>query len=150
MGPEKIAYISCNPETLARDLKYLTKKGYQVKKIQPVEMFAFTEHVETVCLLGRKIVNDKNVEYAHVDYEPKDAEYLKSAKGSASYREIKEWIKEQHDVSVSNLYIAQVKDKLGFEKRENYNTGAEGHRVPNCPAEKEKLILEAFKHFRMI
>ena len=106
--------------------------------------------VETVCLLGRKIVNDKNVEYAHVDYEPKDAEYLKSAKGSASYREIKEWIKEQHDVSVSNLYIAQVKDKLGFGKRENYNKGADGHRVPNCPAEKEKLILEAFKHFRMI
>ena len=58
--------------------------------------------------MGRKIVNDKNVEYAHVDYEPKDAEYLKSAKGSASYREIKEWIKEQHDVSVSNLYIATV------------------------------------------
>ena len=109
-----------------------------------------TTHVETVCLLGREIVNDKNVEYAHVDYEPKDAEYLKSAKGSASYREIKEWIKEQHDVSVSNLYIAQVKDKLGFGKRENYNKGADGHRVPNCPAEKEKLILEAFKHFRMI
>ena len=113
-------------------------------------MFPSTGNIETVCLLGREIVNDKNVEYAHVDYEPKDAEYLKSAKGSASYREIKEWIKEQHDVSVSNLYIAQVKDKLGFEKRENYNKGADGHRVPNCPAEKEKLILEAFEHFRMI
>ena len=87
-----------------------------------------TTHIETVCLLGREIVNDKNVEYAHVDYEPKDAEYLKSAKGSASYREIKEWIKEQHDVSVSNLNIAQVKDKLGFGKRENYNKGAETAR----------------------
>ena len=54
MGPEKIVYISCNPETLARDLKYLTKKWYQVKKIQPVEMFAFTEHLETVVLLERK------------------------------------------------------------------------------------------------
>ena len=54
MGPEKIVYISCNPETLARDLKYLTKKGYQVKKIQPVEMFAFTEHVETVVMLSHK------------------------------------------------------------------------------------------------
>ena len=53
MGPEKIVYISCNPETLARDLKYLTKKGYQVKKIQPVEMFAFTEHVESVVLLTK-------------------------------------------------------------------------------------------------
>ena len=96
-----------------------------------MDLFSCTAHVETVCLLGREIVNDKNVEYAHVDYEPKDAEYLKSAKGSASYREIKEWIKEQHDVSVSNLYIAQVKDKLGFEKRENYNKGVDGHRVPN-------------------
>ena len=63
---------------------------------------------------------------------------------------IKKWIKEQYNVSVSSLYIAQVKDKLGFEKRENYNKGADGHRVPNCPAEKEKLILEAFEHFRMI
>ena len=54
MGPEKIVYISCNPETLARDLKYLTKKGYRVEKIQPVEMFAFTGHVETVVLLGNQ------------------------------------------------------------------------------------------------
>lgn len=150
MQPDRVVYVSCDSATLARDLKYLCAHGYQLKKVCPVDMFPNTVSVETVCLLGRKIVNDKNVEYAHVDYEPKDAEYLKSAKGSASYREIKEWIKEQHDVSVSNLYIAQVKDKLGFGKRENYNKGADGHRVPNCPAEKEKLILEAFKHFRMI
>jgi len=149
-GVNRIVYISCKPTSLTRDLELLQGRGYRVEKCVGVDMFPFTGNVETVCLLGREIVNDKNVEYAHVDYEPKDAEYLKSAKGSASYREIKEWIKEQHDVSVSNLYIAQVKDKLGFEKRENYNTGAEGHRVPNCPAEKEKLILEAFKHFRMI
>ena len=147
---DEMVYVSCKPTSLMRDLLVFREAGYEVKRCCLVDMFPGTVHVETVCLLGRKIVNDKNVEYAHVDYEPKDAEYLKSAKGSASYREIKEWIKEQHDVSVSNLYIAQVKDKLGFEKRENYNTGAEGHRVPNCPAEKEKLILEAFKHFRMI
>lgn len=149
-GVDRMVYISCKPTSLARDLEMLQEQGYKVEKACAVDMFPGTVHVETVCLLGREIVNDKNVEYAHVDYEPKDAEYLKSAKGSASYREIKEWIKEQHDVSVSNLYIAQVKDKLGFEKRENYNKGADGHRVPNCPTEKEKLILEAFKHFRMI
>ena len=149
-GVERMVYIACKPTSLARDLELLQGRGYQVERIGCVDLFPSTYHIETVCLLGREIVNDKNVEYAHVDYEPKDAEYLKSAKGSASYREIKEWIKEQHDVSVSNLYIAQVKDKLGFEKRENYNKGADGHRVPNCPTEKEKLILEAFKHFRMI
>lgn len=147
---DEMVYVSCKPTSLMRDLLVFREAGYEVKRCCLVDMFPGTVHVETVCLLGREIVNDKNVEYAHVDYEPKDAEYLKSAKGSASYREIKEWIKEQHDVSVSNLYIAQVKDKLGFGKRENYNKGADGHRVPNCPAEKEKLILGAFKHFRMI
>ena len=106
--------------------------------------------VETCVLLGRKIVNDKNVEYMHVDYEPEDAEYLRGIKGSATYAEIKKWIKEQYNVSVSSLYIAQCKDECGFEKRENFNTGAEGHKVPNCPEEKKKLILEAFKHFKMI
>lgn len=54
-APKKIVYISCNPETLARDLKLLTaKKAYQVKKIQPVDMFPWTHHVETICLLSRK------------------------------------------------------------------------------------------------
>ncbi len=54
LSPERIVYISCNPETLARDLFVLKKGGYKVKKIQPVDMFPFTNHVETVCLLSRK------------------------------------------------------------------------------------------------
>ncbi len=54
LAPERVVYISCNPETLARDLAFLTKEGYRVKKIQPVDMFPFTNHVETVCLLGKK------------------------------------------------------------------------------------------------
>ena len=54
MAPQRVVYISCNPETLARDLALLTKKGYEVKKIQPVDMFPHTNHVECVCLLSRK------------------------------------------------------------------------------------------------
>lgn len=53
LSPKKVLYISCNPETLARDLKYLTKKGYQAKKAVAVDLFPFAEHVETVCLLSR-------------------------------------------------------------------------------------------------
>ena len=53
MKPERVVYISCNPETLARDLQFITKKGYGVKKIQPVDMFPHTTHVETVCLLSK-------------------------------------------------------------------------------------------------
>ena len=53
MSPEKIAYISCNPETLARDLNYFTIKGYKVKECTPVDMFGFTKHVEVVCILTK-------------------------------------------------------------------------------------------------
>lgn len=52
--PERIVYISCNPETLARDLKKLTKSGYRVEKSVGVDMFPWTENIETVCLLTRK------------------------------------------------------------------------------------------------
>ena len=53
LSPEKIVYISCNPETQQRDLFYLTKNGYKVKKIQPVDMFPYTNHVETVVLMSK-------------------------------------------------------------------------------------------------
>ena len=147
---DEMVYVSCKPTSLMRDLLVFREAGYEVKRACLVDMFPGTVHVETCVLLGRKIVNDKNVEYMHVDYEPEDAEYLRGIKGSATYAEIKKWIKEQYNVSVSSLYIAQCKDACGFEKRDNYNKGVEGHRVPNCPEEKKKLILEAFKHFKMI
>lgn len=51
MRPKKVVYISCNPETLARDLALLTKKGYAVRRICPVDMFPHTNHIETVVLL---------------------------------------------------------------------------------------------------
>lgn len=53
LSPKKIVYISCNPETQARDLSFLTRKGYKVRRIQPVDMFPHTEHVETVVLLSK-------------------------------------------------------------------------------------------------
>ncbi len=51
LKPKRIVYVSCNPETQARDFKYLLKNGYKVKKIQPVDMFPQTHHVETVAEL---------------------------------------------------------------------------------------------------
>ena len=54
LSPKKVVYVSCNPETLARDLMYLSKNGYKVRKIQPVDMFPHTEHVECVVLLTKK------------------------------------------------------------------------------------------------
>lgn len=76
MGPGKIVYISCNPETLARDLEYLKGKGYQVERICPVDMFPFTSHVETVCLLSNRKPDTK----VRVDVDLEDYYRIKDAK----------------------------------------------------------------------
>ena len=73
LGPERIVYISCNPITLARDLKELQKLGYQAVKAIPVDMFAFTDHIETVCCLYHQ-----KKDFISVPYEPKDDDYLKN------------------------------------------------------------------------
>lgn len=54
MAPERVVYISCNPETQARDLKKLTTKGYKVEVIQPVDMFPGTKHCECIVLLNKR------------------------------------------------------------------------------------------------
>ena len=53
LSPKKVVYISCNPETQERDLRFLTSRGYGVQEIQPVDMFPHTNHVETVALLSK-------------------------------------------------------------------------------------------------
>ena len=53
-APRRVVYISCNPETQARDVAFLVKNGYRVEKIQPIDMFPWTRHVETIVLLQRE------------------------------------------------------------------------------------------------
>jgi len=53
INPKKIVYISCNPETLERDISYIVKRGYEAKRAIPVDMFPGTEHVETVVLMSK-------------------------------------------------------------------------------------------------
>ena len=61
MKPKRVVYVSCNPETLARDLTHLTRRGWKALKIQPVDMFPHTEHVETVVLLSKGEVDSKKI-----------------------------------------------------------------------------------------
>ena len=147
LSPNKIVYISCNPETLQRDLHFLVRAGYKVKEIQPVDMFPHTNHVETVVLLSKGEIDSKKV---RVEFSLEDMDMSEFQDG-ATYPQIKEYVLEHTGLKVSNLYISQIKRKCGLEVGKNYNLPkSEDSRQPQCPPEKEKAIREAFKYFGMI
>ncbi len=76
---------------------------------------------------------------------------LTASEAKATYEEIKQYILDKYDTKVSNLYIAQVKEKYGIIERENYNKPKSANtKQSQCPAEKAEMIEEAFKHFKMI
>ena len=86
-----------------------------------------------------------------VTYEPTDEEIVPHLSPSATYAELKQWIEEKYHTKVSSLYIAQVKGKHGLEMRENFNKPKSPNaKQPVVPVEKEKMIEEALRHFRMI
>lgn len=76
---------------------------------------------------------------------------LTAAEKKATYDEIKDYVLEHSGLKVSSLYIAQVKQKYGIIERENYNKPkSEDAKQPQCPPEKESVIMETLKYFRMI
>lgn len=146
MQPPRVVYVSCDPATLARDVRELTGAGYVLERAQAFDLFPRTGHVETVVLLSK--LNTKQ----HIEVELNlDELDLTSAESKATYEEIKEYVLEHTGLKVSHLYIAQVKQKYGIIERENYNKPkSENSRQPKCPLEKEAAITEALKHFGMI
>lgn len=144
-GVDHMIYISCKPTSLARDLEVLLARGYKVDKIQCVDMFPNTVHVETVVLLSQRKADD----YVEVELELDELD-VTSAESKATYVEIKDYVFKTHGLKVSNLYISQVKRKCGIEVGENYNLPkSEDSRQPQCPEEKEKAIRDALEHFGM-
>lgn len=146
MSPDRIVYVSCDSATLARDLKLLVEYGYKVEKVQPVDQFGNTVHVETVVLLSQQKPDD-TIEI-DLDLDELDAT---TAETKATYEEIKAYVWDKHHLKVSSLYISQVKRKCGLEVDQNYNLfKSENPKVPKCPPEKEAVIMDALKHFQMI
>ena len=146
MNPDRIVYVSCDSATLARDLKYLCERGYELRKVCPVDQFGMTVHVETVVLLSQQKPDD-TIEI-DLDLDELDAT---SAELKATYQEIKDYVLKESGLKVSSLYISQVKRKCGIEVGENYNLPkSENARVPQCPKEKEEAIKAALKYFAMI
>ncbi len=102
--------------------------------------------VETVCLLS-KLHEAKHHINVKVDMDELD---LTSAEAKATYKEIEEWVQENYGFHVTNLNIAQVKQKHGIIERENYNKPkSEDSRQPGCPEEKVKAIEDALRHFQI-
>ena len=146
MNPDRIVYVSCDSATLARDLKYLCERGYELRKVCPVDQFGMTVHVETVVLLSQQKPDD-TIEI-DLDLDELDAT---SAELKATYQEIKDYVLKESGLKVSSLYISQIKRKCGIEVGENYNLPkSENARVPQCPKEKEEAIKAALKYFAMI
>ena len=159
IGPERIVYVSCNPETLVRDLKYFKKKGYRVSKGVGVDMFPFTEHVETVVLLSHKKpdghINVK-VEFGEgegkvpLDNIAKRAETY-NPKERVTYKMIKEYIEAKYGFKVHTAYIAEVKRDLGLPMYDAPNAVEELKQPRKHPtAEKVEAIKDALKHFEVI
>ena len=147
MAPRRVVYVSCNPATAARDAAWLEKNGYHAEKVQPVDLFPRTKHVECVIALSKGEIDSKKV---RVEFSLEGMDTSGLQKG-ATYPEIKARVLEQTGLRVSSLYISQIKQKCGLEVRENHHKAtSENTKQPQCPKEKEDAIVEALKHFQMI
>lgn len=159
MNPERIVYVSCDSATLARDLKYLCKRGYELRKVCPVDQFGMTVHVETVVLLSHK----KADSYIHIDVEfgegegkipvdsiAKRAEAYKP-KEKVTYKMIKEYIEAKYGFKVHTAYIAEVKRNLGLPMYDAPNAVEELKQPRKHPTpEKVEAIKDALRYFAVI
>ena len=159
LKPKRVVYVSCNPETLARDLRVLVDGGYQAEWATPVDMFPGTEHVETVVLLSHK----KADSYIHIDVEfgegegkipvdsiAKRAEAYKP-KEKVTYKMIKEYIEAKYGFKVHTAYIAEVKRDLGLPMYDAPNAVEELKQPRKHPTpEKVEAIKDALRYFAVI
>ncbi len=159
MAPERIVYVSCDPATLARDLKILCAEKYTLEKVAVVDQFSHSVHVETVVLLSHKKpdghINVK-VEFGEgegkvpLDNIAKRAETYKP-KERVTYKMIKEYVEAKYGFKVRTAYIAEVKRDLGLPMYDAPNAVEELKQPRKHPtAEKVEAIKDALKHFEVI
>ena len=159
MQPKRVVYVSCDPATLARDLKYLEERDYKVKEVQCVDMFGHSVHVETVVLLSHKKPDSHiNIKVEFGEGEGKvplkaiaeRAEAYKP-KERVTYKMIKEYIEAKYGFKVHTAYIAEVKRDLGLPMYDAPNAVEELKNPRKHPtAEKVEAIKDALKYFEVI
>ena len=103
--------------------------------------------VEVASLLSKDDIKSQKI---RVEFSLEDMD-TDGFKQGATYNAIRDWIKAKYGYRVTNLNIAQVKQKYGIIERENYNKPkSSGSKQPGCPEEKIKAIENAMRHFQMI
>ncbi len=143
MQPQRIVYVSCDPGTLARDLKLLHERGYAPTAAEAVDMFPHTPHVETVVLLSRE-TNPLTVE---VRMEVETGE----VKEHPTYKRIQEYVQEKYGFKVHTAYIAEVKRMVGLDMHKAPNAVEQRkHEYHPCPPEKVEAIKDALRHFGLV
>ena len=159
MKPERIVYVSCDSATLARDVKWLVERGYEVKKVKACDMFPGTVHVESIVLLSHKSPDshiDVKVEFGEGEEKvplDKIAERAKQYQPAprVTYKMIQEYIEEKYGFKVHTAYIAEVKRNLGLPMYDAPNMEEELKQLRRHPtAEKVEAIKDALKHFGVI
>lgn len=137
-----VIYISCSPESLAYDLRYLSRT-HEIKRLAFFDQFPYTNHLETGALLSRKSASKA---FIPVTISPKDMG-LGEEKAQPTYENIRKYVKETHGLTVSALNIAKMKAECGLEMQADRSGDKQ---QPKCPPEKREAILDAFRHFGMI
>ena len=159
MGPKRVVYVSCDSATLARDVKYLGERGYQVEKVRCCDMFGHSTHVESIVLLSHKSPDshiDVKVEFGEGEEKvplDKIAERAKQYQPAprVTYKMIQEYIEEKYGFKVHTAYIAEVKRNLGLPMYDAPNMVEELKQPRRHPtAEKVEEIKDTLKHFGVI
>ena len=159
MAPQRLVYVSCDPATLARDVKRMEEQGYVLQRAEAVDLFPRTAHVETVVLSSHK----KADSYIHIDVEfgegegkipvdsiAKRAEAYKP-KEKVTYKMIKEYIEAKYGFKVHTAYIAEVKRNLGLPMYDAPNAVEELKQPRKHPTpEKVEAIKDALRYFAVI
>ena len=145
--PKRVVYVSCDPATLARDLKVLCGDGgYRLDKVQAVDQFSRGVHVETVVQLS--LGNNQPTIEVNMKVDA-DSNYEREER--ATYSNIKKYVKNRYGVKVHTSYIAQVKKKNGLGMGENFRKSKkEKPAIKICPNYKEEYIEEALRYFKLI
>ena len=158
-GTKQIVYVSCNPKTLAVDLKGFVQAGYKVEKVKCMDMFPHTPHVETVVLLSHKKADthiNVNVEFGEGEGKIPVGKIVEKSENQrpserVTYKMIQEYIESKYGFKVHTSYIAEVKRDLGLPMYDAPNTVEELKNPRKHPTpEKVKAIKDALKYFEII